>query len=83
MFTTRKLFEYGGVAASIVLVAFGIAAIVLGANGRSTVHNNLALEQIVGTPGHDAERDQGRGQAGSQWRARVIGAHVKTMPRAG
>ena len=50
MFTTRKLFEYGGVAASIVLVAFGIAAIVLGVNGRSTVHNNLALEQIVGTP---------------------------------
>ena len=50
MFTRRKLFEYGGVAASIVLVAFGIAAIVLGVNGRSTVHNNLALEQIVGTP---------------------------------
>jgi hypothetical protein len=50
MFTTRKLFEYGGIAASIVLVAFGIAAIVLGANGRSTVHNNLAQEQIVGTP---------------------------------
>ena len=50
MFTTRKLFEYGGVAASIVLVSFGIAAIVLGVNGRSTVHNNLALEQIVGTP---------------------------------
>ena len=50
MFSTRKLFEYGGIAASIVLVAFGIAAIVLGANGRSTVHNNLAQEQIVGTP---------------------------------
>ena len=50
MFTTRKLFEYGGAAASIVLVAFGLAAIVPGANGRSTVHNNLALEQIVGTP---------------------------------
>ena len=50
MFTKRKLLEYGGIAASIVLVAFGIAAIVLGANGRSTVHNNLAQEQIVGTP---------------------------------
>ena len=50
MFTTRKLFEYGGIAASIVLVAFGIAAIVLGVNGRSTVHSNLAQEQIVGTP---------------------------------
>jgi hypothetical protein len=50
MFSTRKIFEYGGIAASIVLVAFGIAAIVLGVNGRSTVHSNLAQEQIVGTP---------------------------------
>ena len=47
---TRKIFEYGGIAASTVLVAFGIAAIVLGFNGRSTVHNNLAQEAIVGTP---------------------------------
>jgi hypothetical protein len=50
MFSKRKVFEYGGIVASIVLVAFGIAAIVLGANGRSTVHSNLAAEQIVGTP---------------------------------
>src|SRR6266516_6976992 len=50
MLVTRKLFEYGGIAASIVLVAFGIAAIVLGVNGRSTVQNSLAQEQIVGTP---------------------------------
>ncbi len=49
-FGTRKFFEYGGIAASIVLVGFGIAAIVLGVNGRSTVHSNLAQEQIVGTP---------------------------------
>jgi hypothetical protein len=50
MFTTRKLFEYGGIAASIILVAFGITAIVLGVNGRSTVQSNLKQEQIVGTP---------------------------------
>src|SRR5437764_10032347 len=50
MFTTRRIFEFGGIAASIVLVAFGIAAIVLGVNGRSTVRDSLALEQIVGTP---------------------------------
>jgi hypothetical protein len=49
MFTTRRIFEFGGIAASIVLVAFGIAAIVLGMNGRNTVHNNLAQERIVGT----------------------------------
>jgi hypothetical protein len=46
----RKLFEFGGVAAAAILVAFGIAAIVMGVNGRSTVHNNLKLEKIVGSP---------------------------------
>src|SRR3954447_17268462 len=50
MTSKKKLFEYGGIAASIILVAFGIAAIVLGINGRSTVHNNLSQEAIVGTP---------------------------------
>ena len=50
MFSKRKFFEYGGIAASIVLVAFGIAAIVLGVNGRSTVHSSLNQEAIVGSP---------------------------------
>src|SRR5436190_17580358 len=46
----RKILEWGGIAAGVVLVGFGVAAIVLGVNGRSTVHNSLKLEQIVGTP---------------------------------
>src|SRR5436305_587760 len=46
----RKLFEIGGIVATTVLVVFGVAAIVMGVNGRSTVHNSLKLEQIVGTP---------------------------------
>jgi hypothetical protein len=46
----KKLLEWGGIAAGIVLIAFGVAAIVLGVNGRSTVHSSLAQEQIVGTP---------------------------------
>src|SRR5918911_3771407 len=50
MFSKRKIFEYGGICASICLVAFGIAAIVLGVNGRSTVHSSLAQESIVGSP---------------------------------
>ena len=45
----RKLFEIGGFAATAVLVVFGVIAIVMGVNGRSTVHSSLALEQIVGT----------------------------------
>lgn len=46
----RKLLEIGGVVAAAVLIAFGIAAIVMGANGRSTVHKSLNQEAIVGTP---------------------------------
>jgi hypothetical protein len=46
----KKIFEFGGVAAGVVLIAFGIAAIVLGVNGRNTVGSSLKLEQIVGSP---------------------------------
>jgi hypothetical protein len=46
----RKLLRYGGVAASVVLIAFGIGTIVTGFNGRDQVRSDLAREQIVGTP---------------------------------
>ena len=47
---TRKAFEIAGMVAAVVLIAFGIASIVIGANGQSTVHNSLAEQKIVGTP---------------------------------
>ena len=46
----RKVFEIGGVVAAAVLIAFGIAAIAMGFNGRSTVTNSIKQEKIVGTP---------------------------------
>ncbi|HYX89829.1 MAG TPA: hypothetical protein VE753_10705 [Gaiellaceae bacterium] len=46
----RRFFEIGGVAAAAILIAFGITAIVMGANGRNTVHKSLKQEYIVGTP---------------------------------
>ena len=46
----KKVLEFGGVAAGVVLIAFGVAAIVLGVTGRSTVQTNLKQQQIVGTP---------------------------------
>ncbi|HEV8105576.1 MAG TPA: hypothetical protein VGP69_17730 [Gaiellaceae bacterium] len=46
----RKFFEIGGLVAAAVLIAFGVAAIVMGVNGRSTVQDSLKLEQIVGSP---------------------------------
>jgi hypothetical protein len=46
----RKLFEFGGLTAAAILVAFGVASIVLGVNGRHTVGTSLKNEYIVGTP---------------------------------
>jgi len=46
----RKLLRYGGMTASIVLIAFGIGAIVIGMSGRSEVGRDLKREAIVGTP---------------------------------
>jgi hypothetical protein len=46
----RKLLEVGGLIAGVVLIAFGVGAITLSVNGKSTIHNNLAAEGIVGSP---------------------------------
>ena len=46
----RRAFEIGGIVAAVVMIAFGTAAIVMGANGRSTVQANLLAQKIVGTP---------------------------------
>src|SRR5947209_20304493 len=47
---SKKLFEYAGVAASVILIAFGIGAVVAGFSGHKTVSDSLKKEQIVGTP---------------------------------
>ena len=46
----KRFLEYGGIAASVLLIAFGIGATVVGFNGRDQVRTELAREQIVGTP---------------------------------
>ena len=46
----RRLFEVGGVVAAVILIAFGITTIIMGLDGRSTVRDSIAQEQIVGSP---------------------------------
>jgi hypothetical protein len=46
----RKALQIGGIAAGVVLVAFGIAATVLAIKGGNTVKDNLKQEFIIGTP---------------------------------
>jgi hypothetical protein len=43
----RKIFEIGGILAGVVLIAFGVAAIYMGVDGRSTVRDSIKQEQIV------------------------------------
>lgn len=46
---TRRLLELGGVAAGVIMVAFGVGSLVLGINARSTVGDELKREFIVGS----------------------------------
>jgi hypothetical protein len=47
---TRRILELGGIAAGVLMIAFGIGSLVLGINARSTVGNELTREFIVGSP---------------------------------
>ena len=46
----KRVLQYGGIVAGVVLVIFGAAAIYMGASGLSTVNSGLKAEKIVGTP---------------------------------
>lgn len=46
----RKLFEYGGIASGVVMIAFGVASLVLSISGFYEVRDTIARENIVGTP---------------------------------
>ena len=68
----RKLFEFGGLVAAVVLIAFGGTAIVMGVHGGNTVKDSLKLEQITGTPDMTPGCDQGRGGEGRPGRQRDL-----------
>ena len=59
----RKLFEIGGIIAGVVLMAFGVAAISMGIDGRTTVRDSLKQEQIV----FGAADDPAVAKFASQW----------------
>jgi hypothetical protein len=46
----KRALEIGGIVAGVILIAFGVAAIVLAIKGANTVKDNLSQEFIVGTP---------------------------------
>jgi hypothetical protein len=60
----RKVFEYGGWIASAVLIVFGIVAIAMGVDGRTTVRDSIKQEQIYF--GNAAE-DEAVAKHAEQW----------------
>jgi len=47
---SRRVLEVGGYLAGVVLILFGIAAIVMGMSGRAEVRDRLADQKITATP---------------------------------
>ena len=61
----RKWFAYGGIAASVILIAFGAGAIGIGITGFNDVRDEIAAQNIVA--GDDAaELTNGRLQPGDE-----------------
>lgn len=77
----RKLFEYGGIAASVVLIAIGAGSIGLGAWGYTEVRDNLAQENIVGTP--DSSIPGQKVDTGSEARAFAATMRKHTLEATG
>ena len=46
----KKWLGVGGIAAGVVLIAFGIGAIAMSIDGRNTVRDSLAAQNITATP---------------------------------
>lgn len=46
----KKILEFGGVAAGVVLILMGVFSVILSVQGKNTVVSSLKEQQIVGTP---------------------------------
>lgn len=46
---SRRVLEIGGIAAGVLMIAFGIGALVMSVNARNTVSDEIKAEQIVGS----------------------------------
>ncbi len=47
---TQRALKFGGIAAGVLMIVFGIGSLALGLNARSTVEDELSRELIVGSP---------------------------------
>jgi hypothetical protein len=71
-----RLYRYGGVAASVILIAIGLGCLYMGIDGRDQVRTDLAREQIVGTPDSSIPGEKVDTGAEAQAFAAVIRRHT-------
>ena len=75
----------GGIVAGLILVVFGVGAIVIGLAGRSEVNTNIKREQIVGTPDMKpvAHRQEGQGGRAEERHAADVRVAGKAIANGG
>jgi hypothetical protein len=78
-----RLFQYGGIIASVILIVFGAAAVVSGISGRADVRDNLKREQIVGTPDMAKSVANKQVTTGAQAKAFADGMRKHTLEATG
>jgi hypothetical protein len=78
-----KFFQYGGIVASIILIAIGAGALYMGVNGRAEVRDNLKREQIVGTPDMAKSVANKQVLTGAQAKAFARGIRKHTLEATG
>lgn len=62
--SVKRILEWGGIAAGVVLIAFGATAIYMGVDGRTTVRDSLKQEQIYFG---SATEDEAVAKHAAQW----------------
>ncbi len=72
----RFIIKYGGIAASIILIAFGLVSVYVGIDGRDRVQSEIAREQIVGTDDSTIPGQKVDTGAEAQAFAKVIRKHT-------
>ena len=65
----KRIFQWGGVAASVMLMAFGVGALVIGIQGRCEVRDKVAAGAHRRHARHDARADQEGGTGGEPARS--------------
>jgi hypothetical protein len=75
--------KYGGIVASIILIAFGIGSMYTGIDKRSEVRDTLKQEQIVGTPDMNKQIANKRVDTGSDARLFAEGMRKHALEATG